>query len=72
MRLHAGDAVLGATLATGKRDGLEVETSRGRREIVRATKFDVTSRGGRGKPVLQRGGFVRVVAEPVVRDLGES
>ena len=69
MRLHAGDAVLGATLATGKRDGLEVETNRGRREIVRATKFEVASRGGRGKAVVQRGSFTRVVPEVVVRNL---
>ncbi|MBE2186882.1 MAG: DNA topoisomerase IV subunit A [Rhodothermales bacterium] len=67
MRLDKKDAVLGATLATGKRDGLEVETGRGRREIVRATKFAVTARGGKGKPVLTRGGFVSVVPEVVVR-----
>ncbi len=69
MRLHAGDAVLGATLATGKRDGLEVETNRGRREIVRATKFEVSNRGGRGKAVVLRGSFTRVVPEVVVRSL---
>ncbi|HYE58911.1 MAG TPA: DNA gyrase C-terminal beta-propeller domain-containing protein, partial [Rhodothermales bacterium] len=72
MRLGAGDAVLGATLATGRRDGLEVETSRGRREIVRTTKFEVQHRGLRGKPVLQRGGFTRVIAEPVVRGFDEA
>jgi DNA gyrase subunit A len=72
MRLGAGDAVLGATLASGRRDGLEVETSRGRREIVRTTKFEVQRRGLRGKAVLQRGGFTKVIAEPVVRGFDEA
>lgn len=65
MRLGAGDRVLGFALATAARQGLEVETSRGRREIVRTTKFDVSNRGNRGKLVIQRGALTKVIVPPV-------
>ena len=59
------DRVLGAALSTAAREGLEVETTRGRTEIVRTTKFDVTNRGGKGRTVIQRGGLQSVKPEPV-------
>jgi DNA gyrase subunit A len=65
IRLGAGDAVLGFTLSSASREGLVVETSRGRREIVRTTKFEVSNRGNRGKPVIRRGTLARVIKEPV-------
>lgn len=66
MRLSGkGDRVLGFTLATAARQGLEVETSRGRREVVRTTKFEVSNRGNKGKTVIQRGTLARVVQPPV-------
>ncbi|MEL6771385.1 MAG: DNA topoisomerase IV subunit A [Bacteroidota bacterium] len=67
----SGDRVLGAALSTTARDGLEVETSRGRSEIVRTTKFDVTNRGGKGRVVIQRGTLRAAKPEPVVRPLPE-
>lgn len=67
IRLVSGDAVLGFMLSGAARDGLEVETSRGRKEIVRTTKFPVSNRGNKGKSILQRGTLSRVVEEPVVR-----
>jgi DNA gyrase subunit A len=59
------DRVLGFALADAARQGLEVETSRGRREIIRTTKFEVSNRGNKGKTVIQRGTLVRVVPPPV-------
>ena len=59
------DRVLGAALSTSARDGLDVETTRGRSEVVRTTKFDVTNRGGKGRTVIQRGGLRSVKPEPV-------
>ncbi|MEM8602175.1 MAG: DNA gyrase subunit A, partial [Bacteroidota bacterium] len=67
----SGDRVLGAALSTTARDGLEVETSRGRSEIVRTTKFDVANRGGKGRVVIQRGTLRAAKPEPVVRPLPE-
>ncbi len=65
MRLAADDRVLGATLATAARDGLEVETSRGRREIVRTTKFEVSNRGNKGRQIIKRGHLARVIVSPI-------
>ena len=55
IKLDPKDRVLGFALANKMREGLTVRTSRGASQIVRATKYPVTGRGGRGYGVLQRG-----------------
>lgn len=68
IKLDAKDRVLGYSLANRMRDGLTVQTNRGATMIVRATKYAVTSRGGRGQAVLQRGSLEAVLhdeAQPV-------
>jgi DNA gyrase subunit A len=66
MRLQGrDDRVLGMAVTTAARDGLEVVTSRGRKEIVRTTKFEVTNRGGRGRTIIQRGTLRSAQPEPV-------
>ena len=65
MRLNKGDRVLGFTLSDAARQGLEVETNRGRREIVRTTKFDVSNRGNKGRQIIKRGHLRRVLIEPI-------
>ena len=66
MRLQGpADAVLGMAITTAARDGLEVETSRGRTEIVRTTKFEVQNRGGKGRTVISRGTLKSVKQETV-------
>ena len=59
------DAVLGFVASTGARDLLTVETSRGAAQTVSTAKYDVTNRGGKGRELLQRGSFTRVVPPPV-------
>lgn len=76
IKLDSSDRVIGFALATAKRDGLTVQTNRGSTQIVRATKYPVTGRGGRGYGILQRGSLSAVVqpdAEPVppVEEVGE-
>ena len=53
--------MLGFLASTGDRDLLTVETSRGAEQTVSTTKYEVTGRGGRGRELLQRGQFTRVV-----------
>lgn len=65
MRLAKGDVVLGFALSNAAREGLEVETTRGRREIVRTTKFEVSNRGNKGKLIIRRGNLSRVIPTPV-------
>jgi DNA gyrase subunit A len=55
------DRVLGFIASVGDRDLLTVETSRGAEQTISTTKYEVTSRGGRGRELLQRGQFTRIV-----------
>ncbi len=68
IKLDSNDRVLGFTLAGKKREGLTVRTSRGGIQVVRATKYPVSGRGGKGHGILQRGTLDAVLhddAEPV-------
>ena len=66
VKLDAKDAVIGFALANKMREGLTVQTNRGATQIVRATKYPVTSRGGRGYGILQRGSLEAVLPEDAV------
>jgi DNA gyrase subunit A len=59
------DRVLGFVAATSDRDALRVETSRGAEQTISVAKYEVTGRGGKGRELLQRGQFVRVVPNGV-------
>jgi DNA gyrase subunit A len=58
------DRLLGFIASTGDRDLLTVETSRGAEQTVSTAKYGVTGRGGKGRELLQRGEFTRVVPRP--------
>jgi DNA gyrase subunit A len=55
------DRVLGFIASTGDRDLLTVETSRGAEQTISTGKYEVTGRGGKGRELLQRGTFTRIV-----------
>jgi len=55
------DRILGFIASTGDRDLLTVETSRGAEQTISTAKYEVTGRGGKGRELLQRGQFTRVV-----------
>jgi DNA gyrase subunit A len=55
------DRVLGFVASTGDRDLLTVETSRGAEQTISTAKYEVTGRGGKGRELLQRGQFTKVV-----------
>ncbi len=63
IRLGKDDRVVGFTLATAAREGLVVETTRGRQETVRTTKYDVSNRGNKGRSIVKRDNIVRVLYE---------
>ncbi len=62
---EGADRVLGFIASTGDRDLLTVETSRGALQTISTAKYEVTARGGRGRELLQRGQFVRIVPPAV-------
>jgi DNA gyrase subunit A len=55
------DRVLGFVASSGDRDLLTVETSRGAEQTISTAKYEVTGRGGKGRELLQRGQFTRIV-----------
>jgi DNA gyrase subunit A len=67
------DRVLGFIAATGERDLLTVETTRGAEQTISLAKYGVTGRGGKGRELLQRGEFVKVIPRtPEVPGQGPS
>jgi DNA gyrase subunit A len=66
IKLTSGDDyVLGFVASTGERDLMRVETSRGGEQTISTAKYEVTGRGGKGRELLQRGQFTRVVPPEV-------
>jgi DNA gyrase subunit A len=61
IKLEKDDRVLGFIASSGDRDLMTVETSRGAEQTISTTKYDVTGRGGKGRELLQRGQFTKVV-----------
>jgi DNA gyrase subunit A len=61
IKLSDQDRVLGFIASTGDRDLLTVETTRGAEQTISTTKYEVTGRGGKGRELLQRGQFTRIV-----------
>ena len=61
IKLGKDDRVLGFIASSGDRDLLTVETTRGAEQTISTAKYEVTSRGGKGRELLQRGRFTRIV-----------
>jgi DNA gyrase subunit A len=61
IKLGDEDRVLGAIASTGDRDLLTVETTRGAEQTISTGKYEVTGRGGKGRELLQRGQFTRIL-----------
>jgi DNA gyrase subunit A len=55
------DRVLGFLASSGDRDLMTVETTRGAEQTISTAKYEVTGRGGKGRELLQRGQFTKVV-----------
>jgi DNA gyrase subunit A len=58
------DRVLGFIASGGDRDLMTVETSRGAEQTISTAKYEITGRGGKGRELLQRGQFTKVVVPP--------
>jgi DNA gyrase subunit A len=59
------DRVIGFVASSSDRDLLRVETSRGAEQTISTAKYEVTGRGGKGRELLQRGQFTRVIPSDV-------
>ena len=61
IKLGDEDRVLGFIASSGDRDLLTVETTRGAEQTISTGKYEVTGRGGKGRELLQRGQFTRIL-----------
>jgi DNA gyrase subunit A len=61
IKIGKDDRVLGFIASSGDRDLLTVETTRGAEQTISTAKYGVTGRGGKGRELLQRGGFTRIL-----------
>ncbi len=61
IKLGNDDRVLGFIASSGDRDLLTVETTRGAEQTISTAKYEVSGRGGKGRELLQRGQFTRIV-----------
>jgi DNA gyrase subunit A len=64
IKVQDDDRIIGAIASSGDRDLMTVETSRGGEQTISTAKYEVTGRGGKGRELMQRGGFTRMI--PVV------
>jgi hypothetical protein len=60
IKLKKGDWVVGATLVRERMEGLQIETNRGRAEVVRSNKFSVSRRGAKGREIIKMGHISKV------------
>jgi DNA gyrase subunit A len=61
IKLANEDRLIGFIASSGDRDLLTVETTRGAEQTISTGKYEVTSRGGKGRELLQRGQFTKVL-----------
>ena len=60
------DRILGFATSNTNREVLTVETNRGASQTISSAKYGVVGRGGKGRILLQRGKFTKIVPKPIV------
>jgi DNA gyrase subunit A len=63
VKLDGADALIGMRTAKDERDTLVLETSLGGEQRINTAKYEKTSRGGKGREIIKRGKFAKVVLE---------
>ena len=63
IKLAKDDQLLGFIAAQDDRDTLEIETSMGGTQRINTAKYEVSGRGGKGREIIKRGQFLRVIPQ---------
>jgi DNA gyrase subunit A len=63
MKLADDDALLGFIAAADDRDTLTVQTTRGGEQRINTAKYELTSRGGKGREIIKLGRFTHIVPD---------
>ncbi len=61
IKIAKDDYVIGFVTATGDRQTMTVKTSMGGEQRINTGKYELTGRGGKGREILKRGTFTRMV-----------
>ena len=64
VKLEEGDVVIGFTAARSNSDTLVIESSGGGEQRISPAKYEVSTRGGRGREVMKRGTLTRRIWPP--------
>jgi DNA gyrase subunit A len=64
LKVTGEDRLLGIKVARDERDTLTVRTSRGGEQRINTGKYELSSRGGKGREVIKQGTLEEVVLEP--------
>ena len=65
VKLAKDDRLIGFRAAKGDRAALTVRTSLGGEQRISSAKYELSSRGGKGREIIKRGALIEVVPEPV-------
>ncbi len=71
IKLGKDDDLLGYIVAVDSRDTLTVKTSMGGEQRINTAKYELTSRGGKGREIIKRGALTRIIPNelPVITEL---
>ncbi|MBI3203156.1 MAG: DNA topoisomerase IV subunit A [Myxococcales bacterium] len=64
IKLDKGDKIVGFCAVTKDSDGLTMKTSLGGEQKITPSRYELSSRGGKGREVMKRGALLEPVAEP--------
>ncbi|HCF94910.1 MAG: DNA topoisomerase IV subunit A [Verrucomicrobiota bacterium] len=65
IKLDRTDRVLGSVTTHDAKEGMRVVTTRGREVHIRPQSYSVTSRAGKGLPIIRRGGLTSIAPVPL-------
>ncbi len=65
IKVTKDDHVIGFKVSQGDRDLLEVITSQGSKRTISTAKYEVTSRGGKGRQIMKRGSIKHVIPDGI-------
>ncbi|MFO0566468.1 MAG: DNA topoisomerase IV subunit A [Polyangiaceae bacterium] len=64
MKLDKGDRLIGFRAVSSDSEGLVLKTSLGGEQKVSPGKYELSSRGGKGREIMKRGALTEVVTDP--------
>jgi DNA gyrase subunit A len=64
MKLDKSDKLVGFKAARAESDALVVRSSMGGEQRISPSRYELSSRGGKGREIMKRGSLIEMVLEP--------